>query len=330
MIKNGAQASGHWSKQNEQAGYRQVKFLLVLFRIFPVFILRLFAFPVGFFYFLFSGRGRLESKRFLKKISPFISDPKMAKRCRSRFGPLRHIVSFAIALVEKFQSWGGKCSFKDIHFQNDDKDELVRELEDGKGVLLVFSHLGNSELLRGLLNLGRTGVSRKIPVTAIMDMKVTAHFSRVLKELNPQSAMDIIGADEIGPQTAVLFQEKLEAGEMVVIAGDRTSAKSDSKNLTIPFFGEEAPFPRGVFYLAAMMKTSVYFVFSLRRGDLSLIPEYDMHVHKCSLSFDCSRKERVERSSRMARSFVSYLESYCKERPFQWYNFFDFWQGGAS
>jgi predicted LPLAT superfamily acyltransferase len=325
------EVSAHWSRQNEQAaGYWQVKLLLVLFRLLPVIFLRVLAFPVGFFYFLFSKRGRQESKRFLQKISPFIDDPKMARKCRSPLGPLRHIVSFSIALVEKFQSWGGKYSFKDIHFQDDDIGELIRELEDGKGTVLVFSHLGNSELLRGLLNLGRTGVSRKIPVTAIMDMKVTAHFSRVLKELNPQSAMDIIGADEIGPQTAVLLEEKLNAGEMVVIAGDRTAAKSDSKNLTIPFLGEEAPFPHGIFYLAAMMKTSVYFVFSLRRRDLSLTPEYDMHIHKSAGAVNFSRKEKYERSSLLSHSFASFLERYCKEQPFQWYNFFDFWHEGAG
>jgi predicted LPLAT superfamily acyltransferase len=319
----------HWSRLNEQAaGYWQLKFVLFLFFIFPVTVLRIIAFPVGFFYFLFSKRARTESKRYLQKIAPLLDDPKMQKRCGSFFGPLRHIVSFSLSLIEKLQSWGGKYPLKNIHFQDDDIAELMRELEDGKGTVLVFSHLGNSELLRGLLNLGKTGVSRQIPVTAVMDKKVNAHFTRMLNELNPRSGMDIIGADEIGPQTAVLFEEKLASGEMVVIAGDRTAAKSDSKDLTIPFLGKEAPFPRGVFYLAAMMKAPVYFVFSLRRKDLSLNPEYDMHVYKCPLSFDCSRKERAEKSSQMAQSFASYLEGYCKEQPFQWYNFFDFWQEG--
>ena len=319
----------HWSRLNEQAaGYWQLKFVLFLFFIFPVTVLRIIAFPVGFFYFLFSKRARTESKRYLQKIAPLLDDPKMSKRCGSFFGPLRHIVSFSLSLIEKLQSWGGKYPLKNIHFQDDDIAELMRELEDGKGTVLVFSHLGNSELLRGLLNLGKTGVSRQIPVTAVMDKKVNAHFTRMLNELNPRSGMDIIGADEIGPQTAVLFEEKLASGEMVVIAGDRTAAKSDSKDLTIPFLGKEAPFPRGVFYLAAMMKAPVYFVFSLRRKDLSLNPEYDMYVHKYPLSFDCSRKERAEKSSQMAHSFASYLEGYCKEQPFQWYNFFDFWQEG--
>jgi predicted LPLAT superfamily acyltransferase len=185
-------------------------------------------------------------------------------------------------------------------------------------------------MLRGLLNLGRTGVSRKIPVTAIMDVKVTAHFNRMLRELNPQSGMDIIGADEINPQTAILLEEKLQAGEMVVIAGDRTSADKSSKNFTLPFLGKDAPFSSGVFYMAALMNAPVFFVFGLRRGALSLKPQYGFHVHKSSLSFDCSRKERFERSELLARSFAFLLEGYCKEQPFQWYNFFDFWQEGAG
>ena len=322
--------SAHWSRQNEQvAGYWQGKLLLVLFRIFPVIILRIIAFPDGFFYFLFSKRGRTESRRYLHNIAPLISDPELAKKCRSRFGPLRHIVSFSCALVEKLQSWGGKFPFKDISFHDDDIHELIRELENGKGVFLIFSHLGNTEMLRGLLHSGQTGLSRKMPVTAIMDVKVTAHFNRILRELNPQSGMDIIGADEVNPHTAIILEEKLAAGGMVVIAGDRTSADKDSKNCMIPFLGKQAPFSSGVFYMAALMNAPVFFVFGLRRTDLSLKPRYDLHVHKSPLTFDCARKERFKRTELLARSFADLLESYCKKQPFQWYNFFDFWQEGV-
>jgi len=330
MKKNSAETYVHWSRHKEQAaGYWQLKFLLLLFKIMPVFILRVLAFPVGFFYFIFSKRGRKESKRYLQKVAPYIKEKKLAKKCRSRFGPLRHIISFSLALVEKLMSWGGKFPFENIEFNEDDINELRRELEKGKGVFLIFSHLGNTEMLRGLLTAGQTGVSRKIPVTAIMDIKVTAHFSRMLRELNPQSSMDIIGADDINPRTAILLQEKLNSGGMVVIAGDRTSSNTDGKNHRFPFFGKQAPFSSGVFYMAALMNAPVFFVFGLRKKTLSLKAQYSMHVHKSSLSFDCSRKERFERSELLAHSFAFFLENYCKEKPFQWYNFFDFWQEGA-
>ena len=323
----------HWSMQKEQSsGYWHFKFLLILFRIFPVIILRLLAFPVGLCYFLFSKRSRAESKRFLQKAAPFIYESDKEKKCCSVLGPLRHIISFALCLVEKIQSWSGKFPFKNIHFQDDDIQEIIAGLENGKGALLICSHLGNAELLRALASFNRTGVSTTIGVTSIIDMEVTVHFSRMLRELNPHYAMDFINARAIHPDTAILLEEKLAAGELVVIAGDRTSAGASAlegeKQLRIPFLGEDAPFSPGVFYLAALLKAPVYFVFALRRRDVSLNVHYNMHVHKSNISFDCSRKERLARSSELARCFASLLENYCKNEPFQWYNFFDFWAKG--
>jgi predicted LPLAT superfamily acyltransferase len=318
----------HWSQHSEQAaGYWQLQFLLILFKIFPVVFLRILAFPVGFFYFLFSKRGRTESRRFLQRIAPLIQDPRIAQKCRSPLGPLRHIISFSLTIVEKLQAWGDRFPLKNIRYQDDDITELIGELESGKGVVLVFSHLGNTELLRGLLSLGRTGVSRKIPLIAIMDMETTAHFNRIIKDLNPQSDMDVISAGDISPATAVLLEEKIAAGGMFVVAADRTSV--DGKNLMIPFLGKDAPFSSGIFYLTALADAPIYFVFALRRKELSLKTEYNMHVHKSPLSFDCARKEKFKRISLLADSFAALLEGYCKEQPFQWYNFFDFWQEGA-
>jgi len=322
----------HWSRHKEKAaGYWHMKLLLVLFRLFPVIILRVLAFPVGFFYFLFSKKGRTESKCFLRKAAPFVTQHIAAKNCRSPFGPLRHIISFSLTLVEKLESWGGRFQFKHIHFQDDDINELIQELENGQGIFMITSHLGNIELLRGLASFNRTKVSRKTPITAVIDMKVSEKFSRMLKELNPQSSIDIINAGEIGPHTAVILEDKLAAGEIVTIAGDRTAAGShaDGKNLMIPFLGEDAPFSPGIFYLAALMRAPVYFVFALRRGDLSVLPEYDMYVHKSRVSLECSRKERFNQSALLARSFAALLESHCKETPFQWYNFYDFWSKEA-
>jgi len=323
--------SGHWSRQKEQtAGYWHIKLLLLLFRIFPVVILRVLAFPVGFFYFLFSKNARAFSKRFLIKAAPFIENPETQKKCRSPFAPLRHIVSFSLALVEKLQSWGGKYRFGNIHFQDDDIAGLMADLENKKGVFVITSHLGNTELLRGLADFGTTGVSRKVPITAIINLAVTKNFNRMVKELNNKFDMGIIAASEIGAHTAAFFEERLSLGGIVTIAGDRTSGGKAEKSLAIPFLGEEAPFSQGAFYLAALMRAPVYFIFALRRGDLSIRPEYDMHVHKSSLSpdslpLDSTRKERLRLSASLANDFASLLENYCKEQPFQWYNFYDFW-----
>jgi predicted LPLAT superfamily acyltransferase len=311
----------HWSEHQEQAlGYWQVRFLLFLFRLLPVYFLRCLAFPVGFFYYVFSKKGRDESRRYLKKVAAVQRGDKSPPR-----SPLRHIIAFSITLVEKLESWGGKFFLDRVHFHDDDIQDLKDRLERGEGAFLICSHLGNAELLRALAGFNRTGVSRDIPVTAVIEGSVTAHFNRMLRELNPQSVLRTLSTRNFGPDTAVLLQDRLAAGELVVIAGDRTSINTRNKYFLFPFLGEDAPFAYGPFFLAALLKAPVYFVFALRRKDLTLQSEYDMMVHKSTLSFDCPRKEREDRIRELARNFAASLEEYCKQYPYQWYNFYDFW-----
>jgi predicted LPLAT superfamily acyltransferase len=185
--------------------------------------------------------------------------------------------------------------------------------------------LGNTELLRGLANFNRTGVSREVSVTSIVDFSVTAHFNRMLRELNPNSVLRVISANDIGPDTIIMLQERLATGELVVIAGDRTSANSRDRYFLFPFLDEDAPFAYGPFFLASLLDVPTYFVFALRQGDTSLASRYDMYVYKSAVSFDCSRRERTGRVEDLARSFTEKLEYYCKRHPYQWYNFYDFW-----
>jgi predicted LPLAT superfamily acyltransferase len=147
----------------------------------------------------------------------------------------------------------------------------------------------------------------------------------MLRKLNPDSALRVISANDIGPDTIITLQDRLAAGELVVIAGDRTSANSRDKYFLFPFLNRDAPFAYGPFFLASLLDVPTYFVFGIRRGDLSLGSQYDMHVLRSAVSFNCSRRERTGRVEELARSFAEKLEYYCKRYPYQWYNFYDFW-----
>ena len=116
----------------------------------------------------------------------------------------------------------------------------------------------------------------------------------------------------------------IESGEMVVIAGDRVSAHTD-RNIDVPFLGKNAHFPYGVFLLIALLNAPTYFVTGLRRKDFCINPKYDMFVKKNQISFDCTRKEREEKIKQTVEDFVRNLEDLCKLHPYQWYNFYDFW-----
>jgi predicted LPLAT superfamily acyltransferase len=325
MSKSGEQASvpgAHWSERKEQAaGYWHVKLILLVFKACPMFLMRLGAYPAAFLYFLFSKKTRDDSRRFLKRIA-------LCAAAEGEVFPIRifrHILAFSLTVVEKVEAWGGKVMLDRVHFHDDDVGDLIAALERGEGALFICSHVGNAELLRGLANFNRTGVSRKVPVTSIVDFSVTAHFNRMLQELNPDSVLRVISANDVGPGTIITLQDRLAAGELVVIAGDRTSANSRDKYFLFPFLGEDAPFAYGPFFLASLLNVPTYFIFGIRRGDASLASRYDMYVIKSAVSFDCSRRERAGRIEALARSYAEKLEYYCKRHPYQWYNFYDFW-----
>ncbi|GHV42194.1 hypothetical protein AGMMS49546_20020 [Spirochaetia bacterium] len=324
--ETGAPENTHWSEQSEQASrYWHVRLLLLLVKYLPMIIVRILTFPVALSYFIAAKRVREVSRLYLERAVNSINRDGQGNGRRLRVNVFKHSHAFALTVVEKVEAWGGKVLLNRIHFQEDDITGLKETLEKRKGALLICSHLGNAELLRALADFNRTGVSRNIPVTSIVDFTVTAYFNRMLREVNPGSMMHIISADDIGPGTIIMLQERLAAGELVVIAGDRTSANTRDKYFLFPFLGDDAPFGYGSFFLAALLDAPTYFVFALRQKDVSLSSQYNMYVHKSPVSFDCSRREREARIKETARLFAADLERHCKQHPYQWYNFYDFW-----
>ncbi len=301
-------------EQHHNLGYRMMFYVM---KVLPARVMRFLAFPVGFFYFAFGKTTRAVSRKYLQHLNP-------GKKIRS-LDIARHIISFALNLVENIQSWAGTFSFKNVHWQDDDVGDLVKNINAANGTIIVISHLGNPQMLKGLASLGESGTDRKMSITTISDAKISGGFNALLNEINPDSAVNLVSSDNIGPETIFLLQERLEKGEVVVIAGDRVSAHTD-RNIRIPFLGEEANFPYGVFLLIALLNVPTYFITGLRQKDFSLNPQYDMFVKKNGINFDCGRKEREDRILETAKNYAENLEVLCRMHPLQWYNFFDFWK----
>ena len=152
------------------------------------------------------------------------------------------------------EGWLGKIKFNKIQYHDDDITSILELLKEGKGAMLITSHLGNMELLRSLSDYNYQLVGRNVPVYVVMDTKVNSNFSETLKSVNPKVSFNVISSNEIGPDAIVTLMDAVESGALVVIAGDRTSPNSKEKNLRISFLGKDASFPYGVFLIPALMK----------------------------------------------------------------------------
>ncbi|MCK9171068.1 MAG: hypothetical protein M0P01_11705 [Treponema sp.] len=316
----------HWAEEKEQVlGNGPVKLLISLVAHLPLPVVNMLVYPAGFFYLIFSSRARTECTLYQKQFMLYTENKKI-----KRPDPLRQIISFSLCVLEKIEGWSRKMSLDNINFQNDDAAVLKQQLMQGKGALLIGSHLGNIEMLRSLAVYNETGVGKSVPVTIIMELNSTAVFNRAMKEINPMVSLNLINSAEIGPDTICLLSDRLAAGGMVVITGDRTSAKARNRVIINKFLGKDAEFPYGTFVLACLLNVPVYFFFALREKDFMLKPKYNMYVKKSSVTFEgCSRSEKESRIKELCRQYVFELQKHCIEYPFQWYNFYNFWAGQA-
>ena len=321
-MKNKSEELLHWADEKEVISSNKPLLLVFsLMRKLPAGAVFILVYPIAFFFYIFSRRGRVESKNYQKQVKEFI-----AGKIPLKISPFRQILSFSLCVMEKMEGWLGNYHYNELVTHNDDLKSLQAHLEQGKGALFIGSHLGNIELLRSLSSFGENGVSKKISVTAIMELKSTEQFNRTLNEVNPSVGFQVIDPSEISVNTIVELQEQIERGGLVVIAGDRTSARARSRIVREKFLGKDADFPYGVFVLALLLKAPTYYVFGLRTKTVSLRPKYHIFVEKSKLNFESPRSKRDEKIHALCKEFVDKLEKYCVQFPYQWYNFYNFWK----
>jgi len=311
----------HWADKKEVIRTNKpLQFLLLLLKYTPPFFTHLCVFPVAFFFYLFGKSARNACRQYQKQLREFTGN-----KLPSRISPYREIASFSYCVVEKMEGWLGKIKFNSIQYQEDDINDILSNLKNKKGVLLITSHLGNMELLRSLSDYNKQLVGHDVPVYAVMDMEVNNNFTDTLKSLNKNYSMNIINSTEIGPDSMVTIMEALEQGALVVIAGDRTSARERKSVIRQSFLGKEAEFPYGVFLMPFLLKVPLYYMFGLRSRLSIFSSKYNIHIEKSKIDFEGPRSEREKNIKLCCAEFVSKLERYCEKYPYQWYNFFNFW-----
>jgi predicted LPLAT superfamily acyltransferase len=315
----------HWSEQKEKGGgYWQMRLMLGLYRRIGPRALRVLIHPVVAVFFLVSPGARRVSRLFLDRVAALTGRP------RRRGEVYYHLYSFACSLVDKMAAWSNDLRLGDLDICTEGVDHLVDSINRGRGACILCSHLGNMEMLRALASLEVGKVIRNFGITSIVDFSGSANFNRMLEELNPGSMVRLVSASDMGPDTIILLQDRIAAGELVIIAGDRTAKGNRGRTNQVSFLGEPAWFPQGSFVLASLLEAPIYFMFGVRADDRDPDSRYGFHVFPAATDLTGSRRERQRKIQALVEEYVGRLEDLCLKHPFQWYNFFDFWTNPAE
>jgi predicted LPLAT superfamily acyltransferase len=271
-------------------------------------IARLLLGPITLYFLMARGPERRASIAFLERV--------LGRPARLGDGA-RHIHTFASTILDRVFLLSGRLQL--FRYRITGLDDVHAQLDKGRGVLLFGSHLGSFEVMRVLARHRPDYVIR-----VVMDIRHNAAVTQLLDALDPAIAANVIDAGQDGPSLMLSIQQAVSAGHLVALLVDRV--QSGDAGERVPFFGHDAAFPRAPWLIASVLRVPVVLAFGLYRGG----NRYDLAFESFSDGLHIPRAERAQALSALIRRYATRLEHYARLAPYNWFNFYDFWNDPAA
>ncbi|MBU2711258.1 glycosyltransferase family 2 protein [Zooshikella harenae] len=319
--KNKSKQSTHWSSFKEQGGWLALTLTFWVYRFLGEWGLRCLLYPVITYYYLFSTDARKVSSNFLKQAFAYKPANESASLAFNGLKKsLLHFIRFGDQFIDKIAIWTGKISKDNIAMHN--AESFIHALDNNKGCILISSHYGNNDICRAITQ-GR--YARKFNV--LVHSENAVKFNRFLAKLNPDTQINLIEVNTIDMTVAVNLKAKVDAGEVIIVAGDRVPVTGSDRTLICDFLGKPAAFPQGAYLLGLLLECPIFLLFCAKDYKHK---KYHMIFDKIFDGEKVPRKARKETIDKLCQHYVVKLENHVLQDPLQWFNFFDFWQTNIS
>ena len=267
---------------------------------------RLVLLAIAAYFVLFAPRARRASRQYLKRV---------LGRDANWADGFRHVHSFASTVHDRVYLLNNRYDLFAIQAHGLEHIEAV--LAQGRGAFLLGAHFGSFEVLRALAR-----QHGGLDVSLLMYEDNARKINAALLAINPAAAHDIIPLGRV--DSMLRLQARLDAGAVVGMLGDRSL--HDDATASLPFLGAPAPWPRGPLRIAALLRRPVLFMAGVYRGG----NHYEVHFQPLADFSATSRGERAAAIDAALERYVALLQAHCLDAPYNWFNFYDFWQGAAA
>lgn len=302
-----------WFNQKERcAGALRIKivwwFCIVFGRRatrFLIFFIVLFAYP-------FLPEARDSAKKFFGVLNGF-EKRKGMKPTKPKVFKL--LYNYALSMLDKMLSLSKRIPKNSVSLEASRDAEAFKNLvNSGKGAFLIFSHIGNFEVLGS--NGAEAFGTRKPEIFALVENWSDSVFRTEFLSKSKESAFHFFDVSEINIATFEKLNAELERGNLIIAAGDRLSKRSPDKFFEENVLGKKCKLPRGVFQLAEMLKRPVFFANCTERNG-----KYFAAIKRTD-----ARSAPKKRGELLAKEYAAFLEKSALDSPYQWFNFFDFFK----
>ncbi len=295
-----------WTSQGERSNLFTLRLMTWISLRLGRRIARLVLLGVAAYFVLFAPGARRASRQYLKRV---------LGRDANWADGFRHVHCFASTIHDRIYLLNDRADLFDIRVHGIEHVDAV--LAQGRGAFLMGAHFGSFEVLRALAR-----QQGGIPVSLLMYADNARKINAALHAINPAAAHDVIPLGHV--DSMLHLHERLDAGAVVGILADRSL--HDDATATLPFLGQPAPWPRGPLRIAAMLRRPVIFMAGVYHGG----KRYDVHFLPLADFSGCKRGERDAAIDAALTRYVAQLQAQCRAAPYNWFNFYDFWQGPAA
>ena len=292
---------------NEVAASFGMKILFFIYRVFGRLPVLAILYPVILWFFIVRKIARESSRDYLSRLYVFSKGRSPKPTSLNVF---RHIYAFGECILDKLIIWSGRID--DLQYSLDGLEEFHSHAQEDLGAVVMVSHLGNLDFCRAIAKL-----YPDINLTVLVHTTHAVKFNQLLKAINPESALNIIQVSKFSMHDAMLLSEKVQKGGLIAIAGDRVPLMWGN---TVPakFLGSNADFPVGAYMLAKTLGCPLFTLMAIK-----VAGKYQLSCRRISKFGDAGKSESIKDA---AQVFANSLEQGCLKSPFEWFNFYPFWQ----
>jgi len=301
-----------WSNITEAGFISGMRFLLWIYRNIGAWAFSLVSWPVVFYYFLTKRIARASSREFINRAyesgAAGITGPPGWR------DELSHVRQFAQSTIDKFGAWVDASLLDNVTFP--DRQLLLEQLNKGEGAVLLGGHLGNLEVCRSL-----SRATPQLKLNILVHTRNADKFNKLLKELHIHRELELVEVSELTPATAIRLSDCVMRGEFVAIMADRIPVASEGRTQRVDFLGRDMEFPVGPYILASLLKCPVFTLFCTNTGE-----GYRVSCRKFSEQIVLPRHRKNEALAKYTQRYAKILEQEALGAPFQWFNFYPFWE----
>lgn len=296
----------HWAAMGESTFVGGIWLLFGVHRLFGRGLFRAAMAPVVLAYWLANAGLREHSLGYLRRLQPGAG---------WREG-LAHVALFADTMLDKLLAMAGRFPARLV--QERGADAVYRRALTGQGGVLVTAHMGCLELCQTLAE-QRPGFRLNV----LVHTRHAEAFNRILKRLHPEAGVELIEVTTLDMALMATLAGKVSAGEYIAIAGDRVPVRGD-KTVPVDFLGGRAPFPVGPYLIASLLGCPLHLMVCLHEGDGYAV-EFELLAERVVLP----RRAREQALATHAQAFADALAARLRRSPYDWFNFYAFWDAPA-